>query len=148
MQTTRVVGKDVLMQHLRLGTLSDYFAKNLRDGNKLFITFGTRTEIEKEIDDEELSKKWHRILKEAILQRVVVKAHREYQLQKLHKLLFDNLHTFDSSLTISEKQIIALVCQHGIRMETDDLRLIRVLSKIKLSPHLKKYTIKLFNTRN
>ena len=148
MQTSKVVGKDVLIRHLKRGTLSDYFAKNLQNNNKLFITFGVRTEIESDLDDEELSKEWHRLLKEAFLQRVVVKTRQKYQFQKQYKQLFYNLYTFDNGLTDGEKQIIVLACQHGIMMETNDPRLITVLNKIKLSPHMQKYTIKLLNTRN
>ena len=111
----------------------------------IYITFGVRREVEGLLHSQAQTETWHKLLKEGLQQRLIVKSRHKYTLDRDYKKLFYNLHTFSVKLSDVERNLIALSFQVGIEIDTDDPRIIRVSNEIKSSPHLRKYVIKLFS---
>ncbi len=140
-----VVALDILVNRLGNNTLSKYFTEHSIKKTELYITFGIRHKVEESITDEKQTAEWHKLIKEATQQRIVVKSLHKYKLKSEFKKLYHRLKPLNEKLTPIERNLIALSFQHGIDVDTDDSRLTRVINEVKTTPHLQKFAAKLLS---
>lgn len=145
MKTGQVVATDVLINKIQNNTLEEYFKKYSEQKNELYITFGTRRKVEESLDDENHTLEWHRLLKLAIQNHLVVNSLHKYRLKHEFKKLYHKLKSFSEKLTPIERDFITLAFQLGYEVDSDDSRIIRAVNKVKTTPHLRKFAAKLFS---
>lgn len=141
------VAADILIDSLKNNTLCIYFSNYLRKGFALFITFGVRRKVEESLENENETKTWHTLLKEALQQRLIVKSRHKYKLNREFKKLYRSLPTRGEKLTLVERELIAFSFQQGVEIDTNDPRIINVINEIKSNPRYRKYTLKLYSRR-
>lgn len=140
-----VIASDVLLIRLEDNTLSKYFAEHSNKKIELYIPFGIRRKVEESITDEKQTIKWHKLIKEAIQQRIVVNSLHKYTLKREFKKLYHKLKSLNEKLIPIERNLIALSFQLGFAVDTDDDRLIRTINDVKTTPHLQMFASKLLS---
>lgn len=147
MRQSLVVAADVLLKHIKDGTLANYFCTYKKNGVTLYITFGVRNSIEEVLDDVDKTETWHRLLNEGIAQGLIVKSRHKYHLEHDYKMLYRNLRTIGDKLSDAEKEVITLSLQEGIEIDTDNPGIYKVVNYIETTQHLQKYARKLISHR-
>jgi len=140
-----VVAADTLIDNTVNDTLDKLFVEYRRKGYVLYIPFGVRRKVEESLNNEEQTRKWHKLFREGLQQRLIIKSRHKYTLEHDFKKLFRLLPKLGKKLTMSERELIALSFQLGIDIDTNDQKIIRTLSYIKTEPGLKKYALRYFS---
>lgn len=145
MKNSLVMAVVPLLNKLENNTLSNYFSECSSRDIVLYIPYGVRRKIEGSLSDENQTAQWHRLIKEAIKQRIVVDSLHKYKLKREYRELYHKLNSFHEKLTPVERNLISLSFQLGIDVVSDDPKIIRALSEVKTSPRLEKYARKFFS---
>ena len=145
MKSEVAVAADVLIDNTVNDTLDKLFAEYRRKECVLYIPFGVRRKVEESLENEELTRKWHKLFRESLQQRLIINSRHKYTLEHNFKKLFRLLPKLGKKLTMSERELIALSFQLGIDIDTNDQKIIRTLSYIKTEPGLKRYALRFFS---
>lgn len=145
MRIDALVYTDILIEHLRHGTLETFLKKYKKNEARLYIPFGVRGEVEESLDDIDEIKSWHNLLKQGLSQGLIVKSSHKYDFERPYKILFSKLNSINPELSPVQRHIVALSLQLGIYIITKNEQINRTINKIKITTHLQKYSIRLIS---